>query len=131
MTSRSPKTGPAKQKPTVGARFGYRRRSGYPHAEQAGRVLLLALLCVAALVLWQRPMTYPIAQPLATGYQVRLNHAAAGELTLLPGIGPTLAEAIVADRQAHGAYQDVAELQRVKRVGAKTVERVRPWVRLD
>jgi len=121
MNSPSPTTGPAKRK----------RPPSYPHSEQAARLVLLALLLVTAVGLWTRPLSWPVAQPEDTGYRVRINHAPAAELTLLPGIGPKLAEAVVEDRKANGVYEKVDELQRVSRIGPKTVESIRPWVALE
>jgi competence protein ComEA len=54
-----------------------------------------------------------------------LNRATAADLLCLPGVGPVLAERIVAERTAHGPYRDVADLARVKGVGAARVERLR------
>jgi len=57
------------------------------------------------------------------------NRASAAELELLPGIGPSLAGRIVADRQLHGPFATVEELERVKGIGARTVERLSPLLR--
>jgi competence ComEA-like helix-hairpin-helix protein len=56
------------------------------------------------------------------------NTATAAELTVLPGIGPTLAERIIEDREAHGPFRSIDDLQRVRGVGPKTVERVREFL---
>jgi len=55
-----------------------------------------------------------------------VNTASRYELTLLPGIGPKTAEAIVLDRQERGPYESLEELQRVKGIGPKTIEGIRP-----
>lgn len=54
-----------------------------------------------------------------------LNHATVAELVCLPGIGPALAERVVAERAAHGPFRDVADLARVKGLGAARIERLR------
>lgn len=54
-----------------------------------------------------------------------LNHATAGELTRLPGIGPVLAARIVAARETGGPFASVDDLRRVGGVGAAKLERVR------
>ena len=59
-------------------------------------------------------------------WRVDLNAAPAAELELLPGIGPRLAERIVADREAHGPYETLAALARVPGVGPRTVEAIGP-----
>ncbi len=48
-----------------------------------------------------------------------LNAASAEELAVLPGIGETLAERIVAYREAHGAFGSVEELLEVSGIGEK------------
>jgi competence protein ComEA len=58
-----------------------------------------------------------------------LNHATAEELTQLPGIGPKRAEAIVARRKER-PYTRVTQLLEVKGIGKRTLERLRPHLRL-
>lgn len=62
--------------------------------------------------------------PTATGPSVStvdVNTATAAELTTLPGIGPSKAAAILADRERHGPYQTCRELTRVVGIGPATV----------
>jgi competence protein ComEA len=61
---------------------------------------------------------------------VNINTANAEALQALPGIGPLLAERIVADREAHGPFRTVEDLLRVPGIGPKRWERIRPLVRL-
>lgn len=61
---------------------------------------------------------------------VDINTADAAELQRLPGIGPVLAERIVAWRQEHGRFASVQELARVPGIGARTVERLAPHARV-
>lgn len=63
--------------------------------------------------------------------EVRVNRAEAGELVVLPGIGPVLAERIVEDRTRRGFFLTLADLKRVKGVTPKTLEKVRRLVRFD
>lgn len=58
------------------------------------------------------------------GGLVNINTASADELTALPGIGPSKAAAIIADRP----YSSVEDLQRVPGIGASTVETLAPLV---
>lgn len=55
------------------------------------------------------------------GERVNINTASASALTVLPGIGPSKAAAIVADRDANGAFASCGDLQRVTGVGPATV----------
>jgi len=59
-----------------------------------------------------------------------LNQAGIEELQRLPGIGPTLASRIVADRAAQGPFRSVGDLLRVRGIGPKTLEKLRPHVRV-
>ncbi|HSH45844.1 MAG TPA: helix-hairpin-helix domain-containing protein, partial [Longimicrobiales bacterium] len=59
---------------------------------------------------------------------VDLNAADAVALTSLPGIGPVLAERIVAYRDSVGRFGDVDALMAVKGVGEATLERIRASV---
>jgi competence ComEA-like helix-hairpin-helix protein len=59
-----------------------------------------------------------------------LNHAGAGELVMLPGVGPALAARIVAAREAGGLFESVDDLRRVRGLGRATIERLRPVVRI-
>lgn len=60
------------------------------------------------------------------GGLIDLNSASAAELEMLPGIGPTLAQRIVDDREANGAFASVEGLQRVRGIGPRTVEKIAP-----
>jgi competence protein ComEA len=58
--------------------------------------------------------------PGATGAPngpVDLNTASQAELEALPGIGPALAQAILAYREEHGGFRSVGELQEVRGIG--------------
>ncbi|MGB0126821.1 MAG: helix-hairpin-helix domain-containing protein [Rhodocyclaceae bacterium] len=59
---------------------------------------------------------------------VDINTASEAELDGLPGIGPTKARAIVADRQQHGPFKSVGDLKRVKGIGDKMLEKLRGQV---
>jgi competence protein ComEA len=55
---------------------------------------------------------------------IDINRASPEDLARLPGIGPTLAKRIVEGRP----FASVADLRRVKGIGAKTLEKLRPHV---
>ena len=60
--------------------------------------------------------------------QVAVNRATREELTCLPGIGAALADRIVAERDAHGPFRDVADLARVRGLGPSRIERLKAHV---
>ncbi len=56
------------------------------------------------------------------GGRVNLNAATATELQALPGIGPSLAERIVAHREQRGPFRTVKDLLKVSGIGPKKFE---------
>ena len=56
---------------------------------------------------------------------IDINRADARTLTALPGVGPALAEAIVAYRTEHGPFSTLTELLLVDGFGAATLEGIR------
>ncbi|HEU4725149.1 MAG TPA: helix-hairpin-helix domain-containing protein [Candidatus Eisenbacteria bacterium] len=57
------------------------------------------------------------------------DRATAAEWERLPGIGPALAARIVADRTSHGPFGTPSGLLRVRGIGPRTLERLRPFLR--
>jgi competence protein ComEA len=60
-----------------------------------------------------------------------VNGATQGELEQLPGLGAVLAERIVAYRQANGPFHRVEELERVRGIGHKRLQQLRPLIRMS
>lgn len=48
---------------------------------------------------------------------------------MLPNIGETLARRIVESREAEGPFAEVDDLQRVRGIGPRTLEQLRPYLR--
>jgi competence ComEA-like helix-hairpin-helix protein len=61
-------------------------------------------------------------------FQVDINKAQWPELATLPGIGRKLAERIVASRESNGPFRDNDDLRRVRGVGPRTLESIRPYL---
>jgi competence ComEA-like helix-hairpin-helix protein len=69
------------------------------------------------------------ATPMGSlGQKVDLNQASAAGLLRLSGVGPALADRIVADRLRRGPFPTVESLVRVKGIGPKTLEKLRPFI---
>lgn len=62
---------------------------------------------------------------------VFINQADADALTTLPGIGPALAERIIARRDSIGRFDDYDDLLAVSGIGEVTVERLRGLIAFD
>lgn len=70
----------------------------------------------------------PGAQRLASGIGLDANRDSALELELLPGIGAVRARSIVESRERDGPFEYADQLSRVRGIGPRTVERLRPWL---
>lgn len=57
--------------------------------------------------------------------KVNLNTASASELETLPGIGPELAQKIVAYRQKNGYFSSINDLRKVGGIGVKKIEKIK------
>jgi competence protein ComEA len=85
-------------------------------------------------VLPQKPERPPEAVAAVgdhAGAGVGLNSAGSVELIEVPGIGPVLAGRILAFRRENGPFRSVDELIRVRGVGPRTLEKIRPYLRID
>ena len=80
---------------------------------------------LSALMREQRAQT-----PLADGERIDVNRASADELRRLPGVGPSLARAIVEERDRE-PFREAADLERVAGVGEVTAGRLAPWLQFD
>ena len=105
-------------------------------ADQA-TVAVLVLLGLASMGGWWivhggcrgRLVEIDRAGPRTAEFQVDLNEADWPELVVLPGIGETLARRIVDSRRQEGPFVDHEDLKRVRGIGPKTLDRVRPYLR--
>jgi competence protein ComEA len=70
----------------------------------------------------------PLAENHQAGGLLNLNSASDVELEALPGIGPALAKAIVAFREAHGPFVSPEELLNVPGIGPAKLEGMRDLV---
>jgi competence protein ComEA len=68
------------------------------------------------------------AEPLSARYLVDINAAEWPEFAELPDIGETLARRIVDSRQTQGAYLDHEDLRRVRGIGPRTLEKLKPFL---
>ncbi|MGA7614590.1 MAG: helix-hairpin-helix domain-containing protein [Thermoanaerobaculia bacterium] len=62
---------------------------------------------------------------------VNINTADAGQLSLLPRIGPKAAQRIVDYRKANGPFKTTTDLMQVKGIGDKTFQLLSPYLTTD
>lgn len=60
--------------------------------------------------------------------KVNINTANAQTLTSLPGIGPKMAERIIAYREQKGPFRSADDLMKVKGIGKKTFAKLKPYI---
>lgn len=73
----------------------------------------------------------PSASAAAVGRLININTAPASELELLPGVGPAMAGRIIEYRRQNGPFRSVDSLDEVKGIGPRTLEKLRPLIRVD
>ena len=110
------------------------------------QLALAVIVCVLALMALARSEPRPksalplrAAAPVARAQAVRalrqaepidLNQATAGDLQLLPGVGPKLAQRIVQERARRRGYHALEELREVKGIGPVKLTQLRPLLRV-
>ena len=94
---------------------------------RTARASVLALLAVLGVLFAAQPLL--AADGGGPSGLVNINTATAEELQLLPGIGEARAKAVIALRKQSGGFKSVDDLTQVKGIGAKALERLRPYVR--
>lgn len=90
--------------------------------------VLMALAGLGAIGARSTVVPEPAVAPAS---RLDLNTATAAELALIPGIGPAIAERIVAYRARFGGFRSMGQLQRVRGVGPRTAATIAEYVKLD
>lgn len=71
------------------------------------------------------------SQQTAAPLPLDVNAADRTELLQIPGVGPTLADAILTHRSTFGPFQSLDELDGVPGIGGKTLDKLRNWLVVD
>lgn len=119
---------------------------------QAAALLVLAFGLSGLGILWRMPgnarMPSPCAKPAGTGvrlqcdgrgkspgaravllgHKLNVNSAHVRELSHVPGVSAKLAARIVAHRKRRGPFATLEKLQEVRGVGAKTIQKLAPFL---
>ena len=91
----------------------------------SGRVTTVSPSPVPSLA--DQPATSPVPKQFHQRL-IDLNRATGQDFEALPGVGPKLAERILAYRRSIGAFHSLDELRAVKGIGKKTFEQIRPLI---
>jgi competence ComEA-like helix-hairpin-helix protein len=91
-------------------------------------ILLVILLAEWCWIVTRRPTPILIQRgdDFRRAFRVEINSATWVEWMQLEGIGPALANRIVADRQVNGPFVSIEDLERVPGIGSGTLDRLRP-----
>jgi len=110
-------------------------RATYTSQSQRGISVLVSSVLVLTFSYWWylgghqgRLIEINRASPLQAKFQVDINQADWPEIIQLPGLGETMAQRILADRRKLGPFREINELVRVKGIGPKTLEKIRPYL---
>lgn len=116
-----------------------KRDTSFLWLRRTDQLFLGGLLCVLVILLglhWARINGWgfrhePVAVLTADGYlyTLEINQATWVEWAQLDGIGETLGRRIVQDRIDHGPFRSIEDVIRVKGIGKKTMDRIRPHLR--
>jgi competence protein ComEA len=125
----------AKSGVTKQAVAGNESRPLLRRADQAAVAVLVLLALIGMALYWvvqggPRGELIEIdrAAPLTARYLVDINKAEWPEFAELPDIGETLAQRIVDSRKAAGAFRDHDDLRRVRGIGPRTLEKMKPYL---
>lgn len=91
------------------------------------KVLMTGVLCGLMSLAAGRGAVAAGAAPADAGARVNVNVASVEELVRLPGIGPSLAQAIV-ERRTRSPFQRPEELRDVKGIGDRLYERLKDQI---
>jgi competence ComEA-like helix-hairpin-helix protein len=86
------------------------------------RLLALPLaLCVFA-------APYAAAKKKPPTQPININTAGSEQLQMVPGIGPVTAQKILQMRKSYGAFKSVNDLEAIRRIGPKRLEKMRKYL---
>ncbi len=90
--------------------------------------LVIALLCVPAPGKAQARPEAPKEAPKEASKRVNINSADSSQLSMLPRVGPSVADRIVDFRKDNGPFKKPEDLMLVQGIGEKTFQLIKPYV---
>ena len=94
-------------------------------------IALMVLLAMGTVVPLQAASTAKARTQASSDNPVDLNKANVESLATVPGIGKVTAERIVQWREANGPFRRVEDLMKVKGIGDKTFDKLRPYIKVS
>ena len=64
-------------------------------------------------------------------FRININNSIWVDWMQLEGIGPAMAQRIIADREMNGPFTSIDDVARVPGIGAVTLDQMRPWLTID
>ncbi|MFN0158385.1 MAG: ComEA family DNA-binding protein [Bacteroidota bacterium] len=98
-------------------------------AERSKRLAELALPPQTEQPKAQASLSKPESPPMLGS--ININTATKAQLMQLPGIGEQYAERIIIHREDFGLFASVDDLRKVKGIGKKRLEKMRPFITLE
>ncbi|MBI4223818.1 MAG: helix-hairpin-helix domain-containing protein [Deltaproteobacteria bacterium] len=76
------------------------------------------------------PLLGPLTphEKILLGYKLDINRLSQKDLEVLPGIGPATAGKIAAFRRDHGPFRNLEEMDKVRGIGPKTIQTLKPYL---
>ncbi|HAU48049.1 MAG TPA: hypothetical protein DCW57_03125 [Planctomycetaceae bacterium] len=105
-----------------------------PSPQQQHALMTLTVIGLATLTIWltfsrQRLVDFFHPPERIIRFSLDINSAPPTELSLLPGIGPTMASRIIETRQQRGPFKSVDDITHVPGIGKITLQEMRPFIR--
>ncbi len=96
--------------------------------------MTLTVIGLATLTIWltfsrQRLVDFFHPPKRIIRFNLDINTAPQTELSLLPGIGPTMASRIIETRQQRGPFKSVDDIIHVPGIGKIMLQEMRPFIR--
>ncbi len=94
-------------------------------------ITLLGLIILTSWLLLYRQQLVDFCYPPSKSihFSLDINSAPPSELSLLPGIGTTMAERIIETRRKHGPFTSIDDIVSVPGIGDITLQEIRPFIR--
>lgn len=96
-----------------------------------GLLLWLAVEWIVVATRRPDPLLLQRGPEFQTRFRVHINESIWVDWMQLEGIGPSLAQRIIAERNIHGPFSSIEDVGRVPGIGPATLDRIRPWLTMD